>query len=376
MLKFIAEGMDAKTISSTALTIMSGFIILTVGGFILFDRPIAKFFDPVHAESVRSLFLYLPVMLAVTIYRLIAAALFQAKFNIKNLFWTDAVHYGLSLLLIIVGRFLGILTDARVVIHIGIVASVISSIFAYYLVRPFAVPVLGWNTEAARKIFNFGKYGLAGTIGNVAHTQFDTLILSAYAGVAGVAIYGAAKTFTRVFDIYTQVILTLVLPASSMLHGKGEKEKLTALIEKALCFSFYAILPAIIIFELFPDLLFGIIYKGRYGESIPVLRILTLLAFFVPLGSVISSVMYGIGKVNISLYFSVISLVLSLGIYTGFGSLAGVHGIAWGVFVVQCIMIILAIIVFKKYVSFSFLSTLYRTQDIINYLKKIGRFNS
>ncbi len=370
MLKFVSEGMNAKSVSSTALTAMTGLIIAIVGILILFGRPISQFLDPVHAENVRSLFIYLPIMLGATVYRLIAGGLFQARLDIRNLFWTDFVYYLLSLILIIIARVTGLLTDAKIVVHIGVIASVLSSLIAYLLVRPIGAPVLGWDVAAGRKIFNFGKYGIAGTIGSVVQTQFDTFIVSSYGGVTGVASYGVAKTFARIFDIYTQVIQTLVLPASSMLHGKGERERLIALVEKTLCFSFYGILPVILIFEFFPKELFGVIYGGRYADSIPLLRVLTLLGFFVPFASVISSVFYGIGKVGIGLLFSVMAILLSLGVYYGLGYYYGIKGIVCGVVIVQAIMIVVGTIIFKKYVPFSFASAVGRTRDIILYIHR------
>jgi O-antigen/teichoic acid export membrane protein len=374
MLKYVAEGLDVKNISSAAFLLLVILISFVVCMILIFIKPLAMLLDAQHSEKVRSLFWYLPIVFAATIYRLIAAGLLQARFEIKKLFYVDAWYYGLSLLIILAAKYFGLLTSAEIVVQTLIVASLFASIVSYFLSRHIAVPSVRWEPESAKKILSYGKFGLLNNVGYLVQTQFDTFILSYFGGVAGVAAYGAAKIFTRVFDMYAQVIQTLVIPASSMLKGRNEEGKLSSLVEKSICFSFYAIIPVMIIFAIFPKQLFSIIYGGRYTESIPILRILTITALFVPWTNVISSVLYGIGKVRTGSILSLIMLFLSFGAYIGLGSMMGMQGIIWGVVCVQLVMTMIGIFLLKQTTPFTIISTLRRTKDIVDFVKRKGWF--
>ena len=375
MLKYVAEGVDAKSISSTAMTMMILFLIITVGLLLLFSKPVTQLLDAKNAEKVRSLLMYLPFMFAVSIYRTILSGLLQAKLKIKELFFTDAMYFLSSFILVIIAKHFGILKDAVTVINIGLVSSFLASIVAFFLSRQIAIPVVAWNKGQAKKIFNYGKYGLGGTVGNVVQTQFDTFFISAYGGVNGVAYYGAAKNFIRVYDMYSQVIQMLVLPASSMLQGRKEEHKLPVLVEKSICFSLYAILPVVIIFEIFPIQLFHVVYGDRYDESIHLFRVLGLIGFVIPFGGVISSVIFGIGKTGVGFIMSLVSLGISSAVYYFFGSTWSVQGIVWGVVTIYVIVGSITLLILKRYVPFKLGSIFKRTSDIIAFFKKLYFFS-
>ena len=370
MLKYVAEGMDCVGMSSSVLVILTLFIGICVAMILLLGRPLANLLDAHYADKVNALFVYLPALFAVTIYRFIASGLLQARFQIKRLFIVDATSLGLSLVLILLARANGLMTNAQVLVHIALISSLIASVVAFFLSRHIAIPSFRWHSAEGRKILDYGKFSLGSTVGSVVQTQFDTFFVSAYGGVSGVAMYGAAKNFTRLFDMYSQGIQMLVIPASSMLQGRQEEHKLSALVEKSICFSFYAILPAIVVVEVFPTLLFTVFYGGRYVESIPILRILALAAFFVPWAAVLASILYGLGKTSIGFIFSTIIVVLSFSIYGGLGSLFGTIGVSWGIVLVQCLIIPAGVFVVKKFVPFTLASTFRRTSDILHYLRR------
>ncbi len=369
MLKFVAEGFDARVVSSTALTLLTFFIAIILAALLIIGRPVAVLLDARHAEEVRSLFLYLPLMFLASVYRVISSGLLQARLKIRELFWVDLVYFVTSVVLILAARMLGILNGAVMVVYILIGSSLLASVMAIILARDVAVPIWRWDGVMAKKIFSYGKFGVGGTLGNVVQTQFDTFFVSMYGGVGGVAMYGVAKNFARMFDMYSQVIQMLVLPASSILQGRGEEKKLTGLVEKSVCFSFYAIIPVIFLFGVFPAPIFRFFYGHQYTSSIPVLQILCLTGFMIPFGAVVASTLYGIGKITVGFIMSMISLVLSVCLYALFGHLWGMYGIVWSVVMTYVILTSLGVIVLNRYVPFTVVSVFRRTQDVIVFVR-------
>jgi O-antigen/teichoic acid export membrane protein len=369
MLKYVAEGMDSVSTSSSVLIILTLFIGICVAIIFFLGKPLANLLDAHYADKVNALFVYLPALFAVTIYRFIASGLLQARFQIKRLFIVDATSLGLSLVLILLARANGLMTNAQVLVHIALISSLVASVVAFFLSRHIAIPSFRWHPAEGRKILDYGKFSLGSTVGSVVQTQFDTFFVSAYGGVSGVAMYGAAKNFTRLFDMYSQGIQMLVVPASSMLQGRQEEHKLPALVEKSMCFSFYAILPAILLFVVFPAPLFNLMYGDKYLSGIPILRILAITGFIIPWGAVIAGVLSGLGKTGTAFIMSVSALFLSAVLYTYFGSIAGIYGIVWAVVCVYGILGTIGILVLRHFVPFTIASIFRRSKDILSFLK-------
>ncbi len=369
MVKYVAEGSDARANSSTTLVITALLVAVCTGVVLLLAYPIATVLDAAHSRELAGLFQWLPVLFAANLYKMVISGLLQARLQVKHLFVIDGVYFVTSLMFILLAHLTGNLRSAEVIIYIMIVSSVLSSGAALFLARLIAVPSWRWHANEAGKIFDYGKYTLGGTIGNIVQTQFDTLLISTFSGVGGVAIYGAAKSFTRIFDMFTQSMQMLIVPASSILQARQDKAGMIALVEKSICFGILAILPVVAVFVLFPDILVWLIYGNKYPESIPVLRILGLTGLVIPWGVVIASVLLGTGRTAIGFFLSIASLVLSLAIYYTFGSIAGLTGIVWGVVCMYGILGVLGALILHHYVPFRMMSIIRRTRDAIRFAR-------
>jgi lipopolysaccharide exporter len=376
MVKYVAEGSDARANASTTLVITTLFVAVSSGVVLLLSHPIAILLAKAHAQELVQLFVWLPALLAANIYKMVISGLLQARLMVKHIFAVDCVYFVTSLIFILLAYLTGTLRSAVVLVHIMIFASILSSGVALVLARVIAIPRWRWNDTEAAKIFDYGKYTLGGTIGNVAQTQFDTLLISTFSGVGGAAVYNAGKSFTRIFDMFTQSMQMLIVPASSMLQAKHDRDGMTALVEKSICFGLLAILPVVALFMLFPGTLVWLVYGNKYPESIPVLRILGLVGFVIPWGVVISSVFLGTGRTAMGFALSIVSLILSLVIYSVSGSLAGLIGIVWGVVCMYFILGVLGALILHHYVPFRVMSIIRRTKDIIHFARTWKQFSS
>jgi len=148
--------------------------------------------------------------------------------------------------------------------------------------------------------------------------------------LAGVAVYGAAKTFTRFFDMTGQVLLMFLVPFSSNASRKGETEKLRVTAEKAICFSTLVLLPVFVLMFFFPEQLLHILYRGKYDSGASILRVMSLLALIVPWNAVLSSYMSGMGKVKEGLVYSMIMLAIVVPAYFIFTPAFGALGTSIG----------------------------------------------
>jgi len=370
LIKFASEKDDYSSILTTSSLLYIIFLSFSTLILLILKEPIANLLDSSRVEKITSVLNYLPLLLLSSFVKSVLTALLQTRFYIKKIFWIDSVYFIGSLILFYIARMLNYLNTVEDLILIAIITNSLSSVLAIILSRNLIKLNKNIDINSLKKIWSLGKFSLSSSISYSVYLQLDTFIVTVYTGVVGAALYGAVKILTRIFDIYSQVIQMLVFPASSILQGRKETDKLPELIEKSICFSFFSILPIVILFGFFNEPIIHLFYSNQYGNGSALLKIFSLVGFFIPWGAVISSVLFGIGKTNVLFILSLINLILTFLIYTIMGHLAGIQGIVWGIVIIQFIMITIGVMSLKKYIPFTLLSTFYRTKDITSYILK------
>lgn len=361
------KNVDEDIFPSSAFIYLTFFLFISVP-LIIFNLEISNLFDKNLSNKISGAIFYLPLLFLTGIPRYLILASLQAKFQIKKIFWIDFSYFVGSMILIYMLNLLNLFHTAIDLIQLTIIANLISSFLAIVLSINIIKIRFKINPASIKKILSIGKYSLGSSINYAIYIQLDTLLVAHFTGIHGAALYGAVKILTRIYDIYSQTIQMFVIPASSLLESKNEKEQLSALVEKSLCFSSYSIIPIIFIFAFFSDSIIHILYQSKYPEAKLLLKIFSLSGLFIPWLSVTSSVLFGLGKTKTIFLLTLINLVINILFYAIGGILYGIHGIVIGLISSQFFMGILWVISTRKFVNFSFISVLNRTRDIKNFL--------
>jgi O-antigen/teichoic acid export membrane protein len=169
------------------------------------------------------------------------------------------------------------------------------------------------HRDTLRKLFRFGMYSLITTICASIVFHLDRLLIGSFLGSAAVTFY--AIPFSIVTGlIHLIVSLTaVVFPLSSHLHASGAFDTLRALYLKSSKFAFILIVslatPVIVLAHPIMSIWMG----PEYGlRSTPVLVILAVSSVFIAVGSVPSSLLYGVGMPGVNAKLSLLSAGLSL----------------------------------------------------------------
>ena len=313
LLKFASEeGGAGKGVMGAAFIVHAIFLALTGLLLVVFRDPIALL---LRSTILADLLPYLPALLAAAVLRNFALVLLQARFRLAAVFWVDATHFLGAPLLIWVYSRLHLFHSALDLVMISIISLAASSAVGLIAARR-DLPAMAIPTRAEiRKVMDYGTYAMGGVVSYLFTTKADTLFLSAFAGPIAVAVYNAAKVFTRIFDMIPQVVQMFVLPATSRLSSRGEQQALQALGEKAVSFTTIATIPVSLIFLFGPGLLVDILYSGRYQEAIPVLQVFSVLGLVIPLYAVASSILMGLGDARAVFKVGLQMLFLSLAGY-------------------------------------------------------------
>jgi O-antigen/teichoic acid export membrane protein len=367
LLKFGAErGTDQSHIVTVSLMLSAAFVLASSAVFLVIGDWLGAV---LKSPALGSLMMYVPLMLGASFIRNFALVLLQSQFRIKEVFWTDAVHFlGAPALTWVVSR-MNAFNSADDLLRINLVSLSASSLIGLFLSRRLLVFRMRPDPNVFRRMWDFGKFSLGGIVSYLVYTKADTFVLSAVGGPIQVAIYNSAKVFVRVFEMVGQVLQMFLLPATSRLSSLGQSDSLKALTDKSILFSTLGMIPVFLLFFFFPSLWVTILYSGRYPEAIALLRIFAFLSFVVPLMSVESNVLLGLGQARLSFLIGLQMLALSILAYFLLVPWLGVVGAALGYLAATLGTTWILVRRTNPFVPISFQGVFARRLDIIPFLR-------
>jgi O-antigen/teichoic acid export membrane protein len=311
LLKFAAEeGGQRDGVVTIAFVLHAAF--LAVASAVLFAvLPLLP--GVLNAPTLAPLLPYIPALLAASLLRNFALALLQSRFMIREVFWVDAFHFvGAPFLVWVVSR-LHLFDSALDLVAVNIVSLGASSLAGLWLIRSTFRLTARVERDDLRRMWEYGSYSLGSIISFQVYTRSDTFILAAFTGPVQVAVYNSVKVFVRVYEMVAQVVQMFVLPATARLASLGERASLRALLEKAVLFLTVALVPVTLLFLLAPAPLLRLIYGMKYADAAPLLPLFGLLTFAVPLLTVCSNVLLGLGEAKKSFLLGLLMFGVSVG---------------------------------------------------------------
>lgn len=374
LLKFASEEAGAETgVTGAAFLIHAVFLAVTSLALAFLRMPVGALLG---SSMLATLLPFLPALVAASMLRNFVLALLQARFRLAAAFWVDAMHFLGAPLLIWVYSRLHLFDTAMDLVMIAIISlsasSAVGIVAARRELQAMAIP----TGAEMRKVLDYGWFALGGVVSYLFTTKADTLFLSAFAGPVTVAVYSAAKVFTRIFDMVPQVVQMFVLPATSRLSSRGEEHALQSLGEKAVSFTTIALIPLALVFLLAPGLLVDILYSGRYQEAIPVLRVFALLALVIPLYAVGSSLLMGLGDARAVFKLGLQMLFLALAGYLMLIPPFGAVGAAAAYTIASAIVAFTTRHRLRSSIPLSIGNILRRERDIRNFVRDMVRKKS
>jgi O-antigen/teichoic acid export membrane protein len=322
-----------------------------------------------NAPGLASLLAYIPAMLVASFIRNTALVLLQSRFSLQRVFWVDAVHFlGAPFLVWVMSR-MHIFDSALDLILINIVSLSASSLAGLALSKDLFRMTWRLQRSEWKEVWDYGLYSLGGIVSYLTYTRADTFILSASSGPMQVAVYNSAKIFTRIFDMATQVVQMIVLPAVSLLSSRGEKSSLKILVEKAILFATVGMIPVFLLLLLIPEPVVDLVYSGRYPEAASILRLFALLSLPVPLLAIGSSVLMGLGEARASFILGAQTLVVSLAAFFLLVPSFGPSGAALGSVITSYIMGWVTVAIVRRRVPLTVREVLSRSRDITAFLR-------
>ncbi len=368
--KFAAETEDYGPFAVASVLLSGGFYLLVSVALLLFQSVLVPVFDPTGGANITSLLKYVPLLLVASLYRSYAISLLQTTYQVQKIFWIDAAYFLGTIILIIIARQLNRFSTAEDIVIMNLAGISLSTLLSVALTFNSLKRNLSFQKEAFWKMVNFGKFSFGGNAVYTVFSQLDVFFVSSSAGVVGVAVYNVAKIFNRLTDMLAQVLQMFLVPFSSKAYAKGELDNLQVTAEKAICFSTLLFLPVFVLLFFFPEWILELLYRGKYQDAAPVVRVFSFLIFIVPWNSVVSSYLIGTGMMKQTLLLSVILLFVSSVTYLLLTPSFGVYGTSLAYVGTLVFITFLMVLFLYKKVPLTIFGVIKRVTDIWSYVKK------
>ncbi|MFH0875111.1 MAG: flippase [archaeon] len=123
------------------------------------------------------------------------------------------------------------------------------------------------DKKLIKLMFSYSLKILIGTGAGIMIGYASTIILTVFAGVESVGIFNVALPTSMLLFIFSRPFGQILSPMASELWAKNEKEKIKEILSLVYHYLFILILPIVMTFISYPDLIIRIVFGSKYLAS-------------------------------------------------------------------------------------------------------------
>jgi murein biosynthesis integral membrane protein MurJ len=258
-----------------------------------------------------------------------------------------------------------------------VVAMIIGSIFRLLIQLPF----IDWkwrfkpdfrfkDQEIIPMLKGLPSVAITAAIAHI-NGMVDKIVASgAVSGSVACLNYG--NKLMNVFSgMISTAISTAVYPTMIQCIAEKENEKLRSLLRNTICALMFVIVPISLFCVLFSSEIVTVAFqRGAFDSSATALTAEVFIGYsvgmiFVGIATIVTNVFYGFGDTKITMYISLIEIVLNIIFDLTFVRLWGVAGLAFATSISAAICLLIRFCFLRRYVSIGFKSIFAEALKII-----------
>jgi stage V sporulation protein B len=205
----------------------------------------------------------------------------------------------------------------------------------------------------SRVILSFSIPVFIGGIWGMVMGYVDTWAVTIFRGTEEVGYYQVAQPTARFLFYFASSVTIPLFPMVSELWARGRKALLSKSIHFILKFSFIAIMPFVLVFLTFPDIIIRILFGERYLAGVQVLQIFSIVVVFSLLYKIFGTILAGLGKAKLCATVSFIICIVCICANVILVPVLGMVGAALSILLAHGIGSLLYGVFLRKHVSFS-----------------------
>lgn len=365
-IKFYYEAADRLRLQSNAILIYAGFLAGALLLIVPFHRTISAF---LHIDNPHTLLYFVPLLLFASFFKLLTNEIFRATHQLKAYFFSETLYFGCNVVLILAFHFQRGLSRPEDVLLPMSVSFFVSSLYGLWLARRNVVWGFALDFGLLKRMLHFGKYAFGAFTTSSIFQHADTYILGIYLNPAAVGLLGAVKVCGHGFQLYKQAMGLVAFPAFSRLNAEKRMADFRAFYEKGIYYSNVVLLTMMVGLIALAGVIFELVLQ-KYQQGAPLLRYFALTGLFVSWHVFGESVLYALGKPNLSFYTRIIAGIINVGL----NIVLIQHFQIWGA-VSASLLTFLALAGITTYyvhreIGFSFNGILQRRHDLYHFLQK------
>jgi O-antigen/teichoic acid export membrane protein len=179
-----------------------------------------------------------------------------------------------------------------------------------------------------REILNFSLPLFGSDILGSFRYRADAIFLGYMMSVTEVGLYYVCIPIARALQLVMTSINKIFMPSMSELYSKRDIEDLQHIYGRVSLWIFYATLPLFLIICLFPEIILGALFGEKYISSSKILIILSFGFFINAASGPFGETFVAIGRPNLNMFTSVISLAVNISLIIILIPTYGLHGAA------------------------------------------------
>lgn len=210
------------------------------------------------------------------------------------------------------------------------------------------------NKPLVKHLLFYSIFIVADDFGWLALGYSDSIMLTYFTGLVSVGLYNAAMPTAKLLGYLPRAIAGVLLPMSSELWVKNEKEILKNGIELLYKYVFLIILPLALAMFSFSSTILGVFFGSQYAIAGNALKILSIGMLFASVYGINGSFFAGIGKPQVSGIIVYTAAAFNLASNFILIPLMGMAGAALTTSMSYLLMMAVGMVYVKKYINVKF----------------------
>jgi len=208
---------------------------------------------------------------------------------------------------------------------LGAAGGVILSYFVISIFRMKNIPLSG---EADKKeIWHYAVPAFFAGIGTILVNQGSIVFLSFITNAAAVGTFTIAFMFTTPIKIVPQIIAQAIFPVTSEEYAEKDNARLRNLVTQSMRYSYLVSFPLALAFVFFARQ-FLLLFASSYASAAFAFQILAAAYLLFGLGTIITGVLYFVGKPNLNRNITLFSGIVNIALLFALVPFFGIEGAA------------------------------------------------
>ncbi|MFN4909460.1 MAG: lipopolysaccharide biosynthesis protein [Bacteroidota bacterium] len=328
VIQFGVNADERPRVNLLALMIHVVVVLGSSGLMFLLREPLTDLF---RVEEFVLVAQWLPLYCLLTLPRMFCLKILYRDMRMRDLFFVDAVWFGVRTALTIWAISQGRLTTFEEILVVDFAGMGASSLIAVLMTRKDLI-FSRRGTMTTRTYLGYGLPLAAATALNTAPKLLDVYVIAAFFDVGVVGVYNPAKNLYRIFEQGFDAVTTLMYPAAVRMYAQRRIEDLQTLVTKAVSYTLLPIIVIVAILELGASNLIITFLTPEYATAVDHFNVLITSALIMPLG-LLGSIILAAGQSASILRYSAVGVTVSFAVlvavgYSGQAQLVGLGLVA------------------------------------------------